>query len=330
MRFTAELTNPKPPGLIHTSGKFGPWNMDAPSESAVDGHYDFQNADLSVFNGISGTLSSVGDFTGTLVSITVDGTTDTPNFKLDSGSRSVHLTTNFHAVVNGTNGNTYLQPVNAHFLGSNVVARGEVSSEPGERGKTISLDVNVNDARVQDLLELAVTSAQPVLAGKITTNAKLRIPPGRRKVLQRLQLAGNFEILEARFASEKVKDAIVGLSRRAQGKPNDLTIQDVPAELAGAFVMRDSTLTFSPLQFDIPGVVAQVKGTYGLNSEALNFSGDVRMQAHVSNTMTGVKRILLKPVDPMFARHNAGTYLPVNVTGEREHPQIKLDIKKVL
>jgi hypothetical protein len=94
--------------------------------------------------------------------------------------------------------------------------------------------------------------------------------------------------------------------------------------------MRDSTLNFSQLQFNVPGVVAQVKGTYGLNNEALNFSGDVQLQAHVSNTMTGVKRILLKPVDPVFARHNAGTYLPVNVTGAREHPQIKVDVKKVL
>ena len=35
MRFKAELTNPKPPGLIHTSGKFGPWNVDEPSETRL-------------------------------------------------------------------------------------------------------------------------------------------------------------------------------------------------------------------------------------------------------------------------------------------------------
>jgi hypothetical protein len=41
------------------------------------------------------------------------------------------------------------------------------------------------------------------------------------------------------------------------------------------------------------------------------------------------KRVLLKPVDPLFARHNAGTYLPINVSGNREDPDIKLDLKKV-
>ena len=55
----------------------------------------------------------------------------------------------------------------------------------------------------------------------------------------------------------------------------------------------------------------------------------MRLQAHVSETMSGAKRVLLKPVDPIFARHHAGTYLPVNVTGDKDHPQIKLDTKKV-
>jgi hypothetical protein len=61
----------------------------------------------------------------------------------------------------------------------------------------------------------------------------------------------------------------------------------------------------------------------------IDFKGDVRLQAHVSQTMTGASRILLKPIDPLFAKHNAGTYLPVNVSGAKDHPQIKLDVKKV-
>ena len=85
MKFKAELTNPTPPGLIETTGKFGPWNLDEPSATPVSGHYDFQHADLSVFNGISGILSSMGAYTGMLQNIVVDGTTDAPDFKLDRG-----------------------------------------------------------------------------------------------------------------------------------------------------------------------------------------------------------------------------------------------------
>ncbi len=329
MHFKAELTNPKPPGIIHTTGKFGPWNFDEPSETAVAGRYVFEHADLSIFNGISGILSSVGEFTGALNNIVVDGTTDTPDFKLDSGSQPVHLTTQFHAIVDGTNGDTYLQPVKAHFLDSDVVAKGEVAGHPGEKGKTIVLDVDIQDSKVQDLLNLAVASPKPMLTGGVLTHAKLVIPPGHQTVLEKMRLSGNFRIDEAFFTSEKVNDAIDGLSRRAQGKPDDQSIHDVRARLRGTFNLGDTTIDFSNLEFEVPGAVAQVKGSYGLVSNKIDFNGDVRLQAHVSNTMSGAKRVLLKPIDPLFAKHNAGTYLPVNVTGEREHPQVKLDLKRV-
>ena len=130
-------------------------NLDEPSSTKVGGHYIFEHADLSVFNGVSGILSSTGDYDGTLHNIVVDGTTDVPDFQLDRGGRSVHLTTGFHAIVDGTNGNTYLQPVKAHFLESNVTTKGEVASRPGQKGKTIALDIDIDDAHLQDVLELA-------------------------------------------------------------------------------------------------------------------------------------------------------------------------------
>jgi hypothetical protein len=327
--FKAELTNPTPPGIIHTAGKFGPWDWDEPSDTAVSGHYDFKNADLSVFNGISGILSSVGDYTGKLNDIVVDGTTNVPDFKLDRGSKPVHLTTKFRALVDGTNGNTYLQPVNAKFLDSRVVAKGEVAGNHGQKGKTISLDVDVFDSRVEDLLNLAVASQRPMLTGAASTRAKLLIPPGKQTVLNRIQLAGTFRVSNARFTSDSVNEKIAALSRRALGRPGDESIQDVPANLAGTFRLANARLDFSTLQFEVPGAAAEVKGFYELGSETLDFTGDVRLQAKVSQTMSGTKRVLLKPVDPIFARHNAGTYLPVNVSGNRDHPQIKLDVKKI-
>jgi len=329
MRFLAELTNPKPPGLIHTSGKFGPWNLDSPSETPVSGHYTFRNADLSVFNGIAGILSSTGDFTGMLQEIVVDGTTETPDFKLDSGAGAVHLSTQFHAIVDGMNGNTYLQPVSARFLNSNVVARGEVAGKPREKGKTIALDVNIGDATVQDMFNLAVEGPRPLVTGALSAHAKLVIPPGKQTVLNRIQLSGTFRTQDLRFTDDKVKDTVDALSRRAQGKPDDQTIQDVRARLVGTFDLRNATLSFARLQFEVPGATAAVKGSYGLHDGQINFTGDVKLQAQVSQTMTGAKRVLLKPVDPLFARHHAGTYLPVNITGQKDKPQIKLDLKKV-
>ena len=329
MTFTAELTNPTPPGLIDTKGHFGPWDFDEPSATKVDGHYDFQHADLSVFNGISGILSSVGDYTGALNNIVVDGTTDVPNFQLDRGGQEVHLTTKFHAIVDGTNGNTYLQPVNAHFLNTDVVTNGQVAGEKGKKGKAIILDVDMQKAYVQDVLALAAKSKEPVLTGALGLKAKLVIPSGKEPVLQKMQLAGTFSITDARFTPAKLKDAVAELSRRGQGKPDDKSISDVATQFRGDFTLKRSTLTFRTLQFVAPGAAAQVNGSYGVSSGDINFVGDVRLDASVSQTMTGAKHILLVPFDPLFRKHGAGTYLPVSITGDRDHPDIHLQWKKL-
>ena len=78
MAFKTTLTNAKPPGLIDSTGEFGPWQRDDPRSTPVSGTYTFQNADLSVFKGITGILSSDGSYHGVLQHIEVDGTTDTP------------------------------------------------------------------------------------------------------------------------------------------------------------------------------------------------------------------------------------------------------------
>src|SRR5262249_48157041 len=116
MRFHATLTNPTPPGLIQSDGRFGPWDRDEPSQTPVRGSYTFKDADLSVFDGIAGILSSEGKYGGVLNHIIVDGTTDTPDFRVNISGNVVHLETKFNAVVDGTDGDTYLEPVNARFL----------------------------------------------------------------------------------------------------------------------------------------------------------------------------------------------------------------------
>jgi hypothetical protein len=327
MTFTAELTNPTPPGLIEAKGRFGPWDFDETSATKVSGHYTFQHADLSVFNGIAGILSSSGDYQGVLHNIVVDGTTDVPDFELDRGGQPVHLTTQFHAIVDGTNGNTYLQPVKAHFRSTDIVTNGEVARSPGQKGKSIILDVDIEQGRLQDVLALAAKSEPPALTGGLALKTKLLLPPGKDRVLQKMLLHGSFNVSGARFTDEKVKNAIAALSRRGQGKPNDTSISDVPANFAGDFSLGREALRFNRLQFVVPGAMAQMKGSYGLHSEAVDFQGDVRLKATVSHTMKGSKRWLLVPFDPLLKKHGAGTYLPVAITGTRAKPDVKLQWK---
>jgi hypothetical protein len=330
MKFQADLTNPKPPGEIHSTGKFGPWNIDDPSATPVGGHYTFAHADLSVFNGISGILSSTGDYQGQLNNIVVDGATDTPDFKLDRGARAVHLTTEFHAIVDGTNGNTYLQPVNASFLKSHVIARGEVAGQKGKKGKTIRLDIDIHDSRVEDMLALATAKGDSLLTGAMMTQAKLVIPRGDQDVLDKMSLAGRFSVKDAIFPNPDVQSKLDSLSRRGQGKPDDLEIHNVPAQFEGVFQLENARMSFSQLNFHVPGVQVQMTGTYTVHDDDLDFGGEVRLQATLSHTQTGIKHWITVPFDPLFKKNGAGTYLPVHVEGSKDKPKIQLDWKKVL
>ncbi|HEY6184520.1 MAG TPA: hypothetical protein VIW67_19910, partial [Terriglobales bacterium] len=68
----------------------------------------------------------------------------------------------------------------------------------------------------------------------------------------------------------------------------------------------------------------QLDGTYGLKTEAMDFHGTLRMDAKISQTMTGMKSLFLKAVDPFF-RKNGKTELPIKIGGTREKPSFGLD-----
>ena len=91
MPFEATLTNGVPPGEIQTSGSFGPWDAGDPGATPISGKFTFDKANLGVFDGISGTLSSRGTFGGTLERLDVRGDTETPDFTVAAGGHPVPL-----------------------------------------------------------------------------------------------------------------------------------------------------------------------------------------------------------------------------------------------
>src|SRR5271170_6750113 len=273
MSFVATLANYKPPGEIHSEGQFGPWNSAHPGETPVSGNYTFRNADLGVFKGIAGTLSSDGKYQGVLERIEVDGATDTPNFLLTESGHSVALKTQFHSIVDGLTGDTLLDPVNAQFLHSQVVAHGGVYDKPGVKGRSVELDVNLQNARVEDLLYLAMKSLPPTLNGAIRFQAKLSIPPGPAKVIDKIYLNGNFAIASARFASLDIQRKVTILSERARGQTDDDPSDRVVSNMRGHFRLSNGTAAFSTFSFTVPGALISLDGVYGLRSEELNFEG---------------------------------------------------------
>ena len=75
----------------------------------------FEKADLGVFKGISGTLSSRGTFGGTLAALGGKGETDTPDFTIAVGGHPFPLHVDYQALIDGTNGDTRLTVIDAGF-----------------------------------------------------------------------------------------------------------------------------------------------------------------------------------------------------------------------
>lgn len=191
--FQARLSNPEPPGEITTSGKFGPWNEDDVGKTAVSGEYLFQQADLGVFRGIAGLLSSSGKFSGVLDRIEVQGLTDTPGFTVTSSSHQVQLRTQFHAIVNAENGDTFLEKIAATFWKTTVWSEGSVAGGSGQPGKTASVELAAKDGRIEDILLLFTRSPRAPMSGTVSFHANVAIPPGNGHLLRKLCCRGTSE-----------------------------------------------------------------------------------------------------------------------------------------
>ena len=328
MHFQARLTNPKPVGNIISNGLFGPWQADSPRDTPVSGVYSFDHADLSTIKGIGGILSSNGKYSGVLDHIVVDGTTDTPDFRIAISGRPVPLHTDFHAIVDGTSGDTFLQPVEAKLLDTAITARGSVVRMANPKGHRVELNVVIPAGKIQDLLRLAVRTQPPIMTGTVNLKTHFDLPPGEPDVANRLRLAGDFNILDSHFTNVKIQHKIDSLSLRSQGKPklaSDNVPDNVPSKLGGRFELRDGVLSFPSLSFEVPGTQVNLTGKYSLDGNQFDFHGKARMEAKLSHMVSGWKSVLLKPVDPFFSKHGAGTEIPIKVTGTKSEPHFGTD-----
>lgn len=347
--FEAQLINPRPVGVIHTAGRFGPWLLADPGASPVTGTYQFDRANLAIFRGISGTLRSTGSFAGTLRDLTVDGEAHVPDFELERFSSPLPLDTRFHARVDGTSGDTWLDSVQAtlgraHFTTSGRVVRmrtvlangGAAPVAPTQHaafltvgGHDILLDIHMRQQRIDDFLRFTSQQQQQLLTGIISLDARLHLPPGQDKVVRRLALDGSFDLEQAQFTSDKIQSKVDELSLRGQGRPGDVNRPQsagIDSAMHAHFSLAHAVVTLPDLDYSVPGAHILLKGTYGLEGGALSFAGTARMDATVSQMVGGWKGLLLKPADRFFRKDGAGTLVPIHVAGTREAPKFGVDL----
>jgi len=330
MPFEATLTNAVPPGEIATAGSFGPWHKRDPGATPLDGRFDFAHANLSVFEGISGDLSSKGSFGGTLERIAARGETDTPNFMITDSRHPFALHTIYRSLIDGTNGDTRLESIDASFMSSHLLASGAVlDGPPGTHGRTVTLDVKLDRARVEDVLTMAVAGPRPLMTGGLLLTTKFLLPPGKTDVVDRLRLDGRFSIAKARFTEIDVQSKIDELSHRARARNAGNKPDNVVSNFQGRFTLGGGRLHLPDIAFDAPGARVQLAGQFALKPETIDFRGTLQLDAKVSQTVGGIKGLLLKVVDPLFNRDGGGSAIPIRISGSVKGPSFGLDVRRV-
>jgi uncharacterized protein involved in outer membrane biogenesis len=328
--FSAGVSNPIPRGRVEATGTFGPWHADEPGLTPIRGSYTFANADMDAIKGLGGILSSVGTYRGLLQRIEVEGQTEIPDFSIDVAGQPVPLSTRFTAVVDGTNGDTFLEHVEAKLADSIIIAKGAVVRTKEVKGRHTTLDITIDNARLEDLMRLAVKASTPPLTGLVDVSTRFLLPAGEADVIERLQLDGAFSLAQARFANVDVQKKIAMLSLRGRGDESSIPDgQSVVSNLTGRFSLKDARLTFSNLSFAVPGAVVQLSGVYDLRAETVAFTGYLLTDATLADMTSGIKSVIARLAQPLFRRPGGGSKLPIRIVGPRSKPAFGLDTSRI-
>ena len=127
----------------------------------------------------------MGKFGGTLAHCDIAGSTDTPDFEVQSGGHRGQLTTEFNAYVDAIRGDTFLKHGDAHFGRTHVVADGSIKESPGGQSKTALIDLRVRNGRIDDILGLFGKAKRAQMSGSVTLQARTEIVPGERPFRRR-------------------------------------------------------------------------------------------------------------------------------------------------
>jgi hypothetical protein len=324
--YRVKVHNPEPPGEVSAAGRFGGWNHNDPGQTPLSGQYTFEHADLSVYEGVAGKLSSTGKFGGTLRHIDISGTTDTPDFEVKSAGHPVHLTAQYSAYVDAMHGDTFLKRVDADFWKTHVVAEGSIARSSNGKSKTALLDFNASQARIDDLLHLFVQAKRPSMSGIVTLRAHVEIPPGPEAFLKKLKLQGRFGIQSGAFSNPSTQKGVDELSAGARGQKDPPDPETVLTDLTGKVGVDEGVAKFADLSFGVPGASARMNGTYNFLNYKIDLRGQMRVESKISNTESGGKALLLKMIEPFFKKKKQGEIVPVRISGNYNRPSFGLDL----
>jgi len=330
MSYQVNMSMSKPSGELESTGTFGPWQSAQIGKIPLNGSVKLTGAKLDKYDGIGGTLQSAETFSGTLDQAQVIGEATVPDFHLKWPGHPIQLFSQFEVMVNALEGEARLRDVTAKLGQTTLHVQGGIIKSPRLKHRETSLDFTILRGRAEDFLWLFNSASKPPMLGNLTSSGHILVPKFGAGFLEELVLNGRFEVRDGHFQREtqlKTNE----LSARAQGKKiKDAT--EAP-EVAVASLASDVTIErdvahFSRLYFEVPGARARVQGTYDLKTHQVDLRGNLWTDASVSEDTSGVKAILLKPVDPLFRRKHAGAMVAVVMDGDIDQPHFGTELTK--
>jgi len=110
----------------------------------------------------------------------------------------------------------------------------------------------------------------------------------QEKALDKLLLDGDFGVEDAPLhRSGDPFPACFPQPSPASGEPNQEDAGSAATDLQGHYHVENGVATFTHLQFSVEGATVLLDGSYDLNGGQLNFRGQLRLKAGLSQAVGG-------------------------------------------
>jgi hypothetical protein len=329
MSYAVNMGIPEPPGELQSTGTFGPWHGGEIGRIPLSGNVKLSGGRLDKYAGLGGTIRSEERFGGTLEQVEVTGEASAPDFELKSAGHKVGLETQFDVMVDAMRGEAQLKGVVASVGKTIVHARGAMTEDPRQDHREAALDFSITNGRTEDLLWVFSSASKPAMFGPVLFSGNVRMRKFGDGFLDALQANGKFEVKNGHLqaaAQAKINQfsARAGKKLKSGRKAPDAAVENLSSDVR----IANGVAHMSHVYFQIPGARARVDGTYKLDNSVVDLHGNLWTDASLSDNTTGIKELLMEPLDPLFRRKHAGAMLEVSMTGDIHDPSIGTALTK--
>jgi hypothetical protein len=99
--------------------------------------------------------------------------------------------------------------------------------------------------------------------------------------------------------------------------------------MQGTFALASGLLTFSNLNYEMPGADVNLTGEYSLDGQKFEFRGHVLTKADIAHMVASSwKAFLLEPASLLFRKKGGGASIPVAISGTQGKPKFGIELIK--